>query len=140
MKIKSLALLGAITFSVIPYAAFADLTIVNNTSTAATASVVGSPCSSAAGHLGILQPHGGKVVVKDWVMNMYCKHGCTGNVYMNRNCSGKPVATVKASTSEGVISVDVADKTSPDAYKVAGLGKNVSIEGGPSRKWYRLFF
>lgn len=139
MKLKSLALLGAISFSIIPLAAFADLTIVNNSSSAATASVTGSPCSSAAGNMGILQPHGGKVVVKDWILNMYCKNGCTGHVYMNRNCSGKSIAEVKASTKDGVTDVQVADG-STDAYKIVGRGHNVSIEGGPSRKWYQLFF
>lgn len=136
MKIKCLALLSTVSLSIIPLTAFADLTLVNNTASPATASVTGSPCSSAAGNLGILQPHGGKVVVKDWILNMYCKNGCTGHVYMNRNCSGKSIATVMAKTSDGVTSVsDVAD-----GYKIAGMGKSVSIEGGPSRKWYQLFF
>lgn len=139
MKLKKLALIGALALSFSPIAAFADLTIVNNTASAATASVTGSPCSSAAGSLGILQPHGGKVVVKDWVMNMYCKKGCTGHVYMNRNCSGKSIATVNASTAQGVISVTDVDN-SPDAYRVSGTGKNVTLEGGPHRKWYQLFF
>ncbi len=54
MKLKSLALLGAMSFSIIPLAAFADLTLTNNSNSPATASVTGSPCSSAAGNMGVL--------------------------------------------------------------------------------------
>lgn len=70
---------------------------------------------------------------------MYCKNGCTGHVYMSRNCSGKSIAEVRASTKEGVTDVQVADG-SADGYKIVGHGQNVSIEGGPSRKWYKLLF
>lgn len=137
MKIKHLALLSAITCSIIPFAAFADLTIVNNSKSFATASVKGSPCSSAAGSMGILAPNGGKVVVKDWILNMYCKNGCTGQVYMNKNCSGKSIAEVQASTAQGVTDVKENDAN----FKIVGRGKTVSIEGGAAtKKWYQLFF
>ena len=37
MKIKSLALLGALTLSILQFAAYADITIINNSNAYATA-------------------------------------------------------------------------------------------------------
>jgi len=137
MKIKSLALFGALALSIIPLTSFADIIIHNNTNTAATATAGNSQCSGAIPQ-GVMKPHT-TVTIPDFLADMFCKDGCTANVYMSRNCSGKPIATVEASTAKGITKVTNNDK-SATGYKVVGLGKEISIEGGAAKKWYELFF
>ena len=140
MKIKSLALLGAIALSISPIAAFADLTIINNSNSPATAIAGLSPCSSAApGGKGIIQPGGGRVDVPDWAIGIYCTSDCTAQVYMTKNCTGKSVATCTANKKEGVKSC-VNHTKSADGYRIVGTGKTITIEGTTTRKWYQLFF
>lgn len=136
MKIKHLTLLGAITLSTISFAAYADLSITNNTKTGATASAASSPCSGSIGSKGVIAP-GGHVEIPDWAVGVYCRTNCTAHVYMSKNCSGKSIATVTANMKDGV--VDVINN-GVDGYHVEGRGKVMTIEGGPSRKWYELFF
>ena len=138
MKIKHLALLGAVALSVSPIAAFADLHISNNSNSPATALAGMSPCSSAAGTRGVIKAHG-EISVPDFLVGMYCKKDCQAHVFMTKNCSGKSIATVVANMHDGVKSIQNSDN-SPDGYRVVGSGKNVAIEGGPHRKWYRMFF
>lgn len=140
MKQKSLSILSAIAISVLPIAAFADITITNNTDSAATAYAGNSPCSNAAGDRGVIQPHG-KVVIADWIVGIYCTNDCKAEIFMSKNCSGKSIATATANKREGVKSV-VSHDDRPDGYRIVGTGKEVSIEGHPQaeRKWYQLFY
>ncbi len=138
MKMKYLALLGAVTLSITPFAAFADLTIKNNTNSPATAFAGNSPCSNAAGDRGVMQPHG-QVVIPDFLVGMYCTSDCKAQVFMSKNCSGKSIATIVANKREGVKSI-INNDNSTNAYHIEGRGNTISIEGGPSRKWYQLFF
>ena len=119
-------------------AAFADITIKNNTNSPATAFAGNSPCSNAAGDRGVMQPHG-QVTIPDFLVGMYCTSDCKAQVFMSKNCSGKSVATIIANKREGVKSITNSDK-GPNAYHIEGKGSIVTIEGGPSRKWYELFF
>jgi len=137
MKLKKLALLGAIAITAAPLAAQADITIYNNTNSPATAYVNNSPCSNAAGSKGIIMPHQ-SISVPDWAANLFCSHECTANVFMTKNCSGKSVASVTGNTRDGVKKVD---NHHVNGYRVVGNGKSVTIEGGPQKKkWYQLFF
>lgn len=138
MKLKHIALAGAIALGSLPFTAFADMSIVNNTNSPATASVANpkSPCSGVIGDRGIIKPHG-TITIPDWAVNMYCKNGCTAHVYMNKNCAGKSIAEVNATTASGVTQVN---NQGVDGYHIEGIGKTVSIEGGPARKWYEYFF
>lgn len=139
MKIKSLALLGAIVLSTASFAAYAkaqDMTINNNTNNVATASAGISPCSGSIGDRGIIKPHN-NVVIPSWAIGMYCTSDCKAQVYMSKNCSGKSIATVTANVREGVKKIE---NHSVDGYQVAGSGFNMTIEGGPQKKWYQLFF
>jgi hypothetical protein len=138
MKMKLLVLLGAVTLSMTPFAAFADITIKNNTSSAATAFAGNSPCSSAAGDRGVMQPHA-QVTIPDFLVGMYCSSDCKAQVFMSKNCSGKSIATIVANKREGIKSIANND-SSPNGYHLEGHGNTISIEGGPSRKWYQLFF
>lgn len=136
MKLKSLLMLSAMTWSMSSAVAYADMLIANNTETAATAYAGSSPCSNAAGDRGVIKPHS-SVQVPDFVIGIYCTHNCTAEVFMNKNCSGKSIASVIANKKDGVVSITNHDV---DGYRVVGTGKSVSVEGGPARKWYQLFF
>lgn len=136
MKFKNILMLGAIAFCTTSVAAYADMTIANNTNSVATAYAGSSPCSNAAGERGIIQPHG-SVQVPDFVIGIYCTHNCTAEVFMSKNCSGKSIASVIANKKDGVVSITNHDV---DGYRVVGAGKSVAVEGGPARKWYNLFF
>ena len=139
MKIKSLALLGAVALSIIPMAAFADLKITNNTDAPATAFAGNSPCSSSApGGKGVIQPNGGFVEVPDWAVGIYCSSDCRAEVFMSKNCSGKPVATCIGNKRDGIKSCNNHDKRD-GGYRVEGYpGKNIRIEGrAPAKAWYQ---
>lgn len=135
MKIKSLALLGAITISIIPVAALADITVTNLTKSPATASLESGACSGSVPP-GVIKP-GQTLVVKDWIIKQFCKNGCKANLYMDKNCHSKIVATAEVNPTEGVKNIH---NTGVDGYHVEGGGKYVTLQGGPARKWYQLFF
>ena len=140
MKIKSLALLGAISLSVMSFAAHADTVIVNNSDLPATALAGLSPCSSAApGGKGVIQPHGGRVEVPDWAVGIYCSSDCTAQVFMSKNCSGPAIASCVANKKDGVKKCT----SNSSNYRIEGWpGKNIRIEGAApkAKKWYQLFF
>lgn len=139
MKIKSLALLGAIALSTVSYAAYAtgkDMTINNNSDAVATASAGVSPCSGSIGDRGIIKPHS-NVVIPSWAVGMYCTSDCKAQVYISKNCSGKSIATVTANVRDGVKKIENHDV---DGYQVVGSGFNMSIEGAAHKKWYQLLF
>lgn len=133
MRMKTLALLGALTVSAVPFAAQADITIHNNTNAPATANVSISPCSNAAGNKGIIMPHS-SITIPDFLVGLYCTSDCKAQVFMSRNCSGKPVATVVGNVRQGVKSIA---NNNVDGYTLAGSGKDISIEGGPS-SWLKF--
>lgn len=137
MKKKHLALLGAMTLSLVPFTAFADITIKNNTNTPATAFAGSSPCSNAAGEKGVMHPHS-QVTIPDFLVGMYCNNDCVAQVFMSKNCSGKAIASVTANKRDGIKSVKNND-TSSSAYHIEGTGKTITIEGGPAKKWYQIF-
>ncbi len=144
MNIKSLVMLSALTACIIPMTAFADMNITNNTNTAATAFAGISPCSNAAGERGIIQPHG-QVTIPDFLVGLYCTADCKVEVFMTKNCSGKSISTVTANVRDGVKKIDNHNtnpdgSTIPDSFRIEGSGKNITIEGGPARKWYQLLF
>ncbi len=139
MKIKGLALLGALTLSAIPFAANAlgqDMVINNSSNNVATASAGISPCSGSIGDRGIIKPHS-NVTIPSWAVGMYCTSDCKAQVYMSKNCSGKSIATVTANVREGVKKIE---NHGVDGYQVVGSGFNVTIEGGPQKKWYEWLF
>jgi hypothetical protein len=140
MKIKSLAILGALSLSILPITSFADITITNNTNSPATAFAGNSPCSNAAGDRGVIQPHS-QIVIADWIVGIYCTTDCKAEIFMTKNCSGKSIATVTANKKDGVKST-ISHDDRADGYRIIGTGKSVSIEGNPQaeRKWYQLFF
>lgn len=142
MKIKSLALLGALTLSIIPMTVFADTVIVNNSDSPATALAGNSPCSSQApGGQGIIQPNGKPLAIKDWVVGIYCSKDCVAQLFMHKNCGGKPAVTCTVNKNDGVKKCESHDKRA-DGYRIEGFpGKNIRIEGkaAPTTWFQRLF-
>jgi hypothetical protein len=136
MRMKTLALLGALAFSAAPFAAQADITIHNNTNAPATASVSISPCSNAAGDRGVIKPHS-SITIPDFLVGLYCTSDCKAQVFMSRNCSGKSIATVTGNVRQGVKNID---NHSVKGFRLAGSGKDITIEGGPAKKWYNFLF
>lgn len=136
MRMKTLALLGTLTLASVPFAAQADITIHNNTNSPATASVSISPCSNAAGDRGIIMPHS-SITIPDFLVGLYCTSDCKAQVFMSRNCSGKSIATVVGNVKQGVKSID---NHNVNGFRLAGNGKDISIEGGSANKWYNFIF
>jgi hypothetical protein len=133
MKIKSLALIGAMAICLMPVVATAntganDITIANNSNHTATA---------YAGKKGIIQPHS-QITVPGFAIGMYCTNDCEAKVFMDDHCKGKSISTVTLNLKEGIKRVVDTDN-SETPYHVVGAGRMVSIEGGPQRKWYQLF-
>ncbi len=146
MKFKSLAILGAITLSVVTFGAYAgeefigknDVTITNNSDTAVTASAGNSGCSSKAGKKGVIDP-GQSVVVPGFAIGMFCTNDCIVRVYTSRSCDGKIIAEATANLSEGIKEIRNANDT-PGAYKVTGGGRVAFVEGhATAKKWYQIF-
>ena len=136
MRMKTISLFGALAFATVPFAAQADITIHNNTNSPATASVSISPCSNAAGDRGIIMPHS-SITIPDFLVGLYCTSDCKAQVFMSRNCSGSSIATVVGNVREGVKSIENHDA---NGFRLAGSGKDISIEGSSGKKWYNLLF
>lgn len=134
MKIKSLALLGALSVSIIPLVAFAEVTVINNTKSPASASIENGPCSGSVPP-GVIKP-GQTLVVKDWILKQFCKNGCKANLYMDKSCHSKAAATAEVNPTQGVFNIH---NNGVDGYHVEGGGNSISLEGGPARKWYQIF-
>ena|SRR3990167_1096001 len=134
MKIKNLALLGALSLSIIPAIALADITVVNNTKSPASASIEKGPCSGSVPP-GVIKP-GQTLNVPAWVIKSYCKNGCKANLYMDKSCHSKVAATAEVNPADGVFNIHNNDV---DGYHVEGGGSQITLEGGPARKWYQIF-
>ncbi|HTM63676.1 MAG TPA: hypothetical protein VL360_04160 [Gammaproteobacteria bacterium] len=135
MKMKSLALMSAIAITLSPFAAHAvDLSVTNNTKTAASASLDNTGCSGVI-PMGVIKP-GQTTNVKGWVLNRFCNPTCTAHIYMDKNCHSKVVATATVSASQGIVKVE---NHNVDGYHVEFTATHASLEGGPSRKWYQWF-
>lgn len=134
IRIRSIALLSALTISISPLLAHADVIINNYTNAPGTAYAGMSPCSSVAGDKGIIKAHS-KMVVPQFVLDVYCSKSCKANVFMTKNCTGHKIATLTVDKT-GITGIS---NDNVDGYVVSGGGKNVSVNGGPQRKWYEIF-
>jgi len=92
--------------------AYADLVASNDTDVDGTAKafyyIQNKPyekCSSAAGEIGIIKNHDKMVILQKYI-DMYCtKKACDAQVYMTRDCSGPPVATLSIDAKKNEIEV-----------------------------------
>ena len=143
MMMKKFALISALAFSAFPLFAYADdISIMNNTNSPGTGYLSGkysdSPCSSDAGTGGVIEPHS-SIVLPEYVINLiYCSISpCKGTIFMSTNCSGRKIATVTIDRRKGV--TDITNHN-VDGYIVSGGGSSISINGGPTKKWYNFLF
>ena len=140
---KLFALISAFAFITFPLFAYADISVVNNSDSYATASIGSSPCSSERGSDGIAQPHG-SLTIPGFVFNVFCgiSTSCTGHVYMTNNCesSGPEVATVTVDALKGKITA--LENHDKERYDFSTDGKNVVINQvarSPKNGWHFLF-
>ncbi len=134
MRIKSLALLSAFSFCIIPSISlaqihFAEAKIENHTTSFGTAKTDNSPCSSDIGEQGILQPHGA-ITIPQLVFDLFCNPDCKINLYMSKHCEAdKKIATLTLDHDEGVTAIN---NTNNDGYVVTGAGFALAVDGGPN--------
>jgi hypothetical protein len=141
MRTTLFALISTFTLSTFPLLAYADITVVNNTDSYATASVGSSPCSADKGNDGIAYPHG-TLNIPQIVFPIFCgvSTSCTGHVYMTNNCgnSGPEVATVTINAVKG----EITNYTNHDKehYAFTISSKNITINPVQQKSWFKLLF
>jgi hypothetical protein len=125
----SLVAMSMSSISMMAYAG--DLHLINNTNFDSTSIINSGMCSSSLlGNNGITKAHGTNTVA-DSMVKMACLKisdpkglNCTADVYMNKNCSGKKVATVVLDVSTGVKKVTVHSSE----YKITASGFNIQMD------------
>lgn len=101
----------------------------NHTKAYGTAQTGMSPCSSSAGNTGLIKPHGVYKVPED-AFNMFCKTTCQIKLYMNKNCSHKPIGIIKVNHTKGILKID---DYHVNQYALSGSGFLLAVEGGPKK-------
>ena len=102
-------------------AANASVTIDNRTTKPSTTIVNGGGCSKSIPFYGVTEP-GAVNTIPDYLMNLSCrmnKEACSAVIYMSRDCSGNPVATLTLNTVTNTIKSAPQD-TSSVAVEVDG--------------------
>lgn len=122
-----LRILSALLMSMLSFAAYADITIDNNTDATGSGRVNFSPCSSVVpGGRGVILPRQQGFSIPSFVLRMFCGNSdCQAYIYATNDCSGDVVGTATVNADKGVISKQNYDKKE---YKVTGSGNKLTIE------------
>jgi hypothetical protein len=131
--IKSILACG-VAACALPMVSYADFNVTNHSKASATSDAFNastgyqSPCSSYLGATGIMEPNS-TIAIPDWTVNMVCAPKCQVNVYMDRNCKARKIATVTISPKDGI----GEPNNLPNAegfYLVKKSKTEMTIEGG----------
>lgn len=104
---------------------FAQGIMVNNNTSAYGTARKGVICSGSIGDEGIIQPKTSKYISED-IINSLCPDTCSIQVFMNRFCMGKAVATIKLDIKNRVGITNVANVPG-SGYVLDGSGFVLNI-------------
>ncbi len=137
MNVKKVGFLCGIIFSFLPtFVNATNIHLYNKTNSYLTGGA-GFLCSASMG-LGALKPKG-DVDIQESEIKKLCPFGTCGlNIYMNENCSGNSIATIKVNKNDGVVGIENHDN--PDHYSASGSGALLVVTGGPAKSWFNFFF
>ncbi len=143
MRIKNLMILNALTL--LSSSAFAvhgvDIHITNNTDFPGTGFVNSSPCSSKAGDIGIVKPHGAPVSVSTSILSLFCvfSSSCEVHVFLSKDCTGKELGTANVDANKGIVNFTNLDT---EHYVITGDATHITVD--PVKKswkdWFRFIF
>ena len=139
IQLKKIVPVCFFAISVMPFIAYADVNIVNNTDIFGTASLsTMAGCSSDLGDRGIIKHHS-TIVIPQYLFNAFCTFGCTASIYASKNCGGKVMGTAEITPGKNITKMTNYDK---EHFEVQGGGDNVIIN--PVKKgfmdWIKTIF